>query len=292
MRPGFPKYVLSFTFLAAVISAARANDLKIVFLTRLPNGNTYTNTRYYKGERIRAEWRDQATWESGVTTYGPPRSTIWQCDAQRVLDLNLKSREYSLSQLNGECQNTRVQQLPAAKGTIDVYLDRVDTGERRQILGRTARHIITHQRQVASPQACWHDAELDEDGWYIELPQSEVARKLRGHSENADVMTTGANCRDEIRVHQTGVERPGLAAKLVRTWRSSSVQPDGTAKEHTSRWETEITELSDAPLDASLFDLPAGFTQVAKVDGQPEMPFSVAVHYWWQRAVKTVRSWF
>ena len=89
-----------------------------------------------------------------------------------------------------------------------------------------------------------------------------------------------------------GMEKPGFPVKLVQTSRSWLPQPDGTSKEYTSRWENEVTELSDAPLDAALFDLPTGFSKVAKIDARPEMPASVAVEYWWNRVVHELGSWF
>lgn len=277
----------------AVIPAMRAGDLKIVTVDRSQNGNTFINTRYYKGERTRLEWRDQAVWKPGLVAYGPPRASIWQCDAQRAIDLNLKSRQYAVTELNEECRSKAAPPLPAPKGTIDIYVERTDTGERRQILGRTARHIITHQRQVAGPNGCWRDAKLELDGWYIDIPEQEVDRKLRHGSidESAALMTHSENCRDQIKVRRTGVEKPGFPLKLVQTWRSSTVEPDGTSRQYTSRWETAVTEFSQAPLDPALFELPAGFTQVAKIDGCPDVPFSAAVGYWWHRTLNAVRSW-
>lgn len=291
MTPFSPRNLLSIVFLLA---AAYGNDLKVVTVVRLSNGTPYTNVRYSHGERTRLEWRDHSTWKPGVVTYGPPRATIYQCDAQRAVELNLRSHEYSVIELNDECRSKNASPLRAVKGTVDVYIETTDTGERQQMLGRTARHIITHQRQVASPGACWGNGERESDGWYIEMEQQEFARRFRQNSDNdlVNVIMTGANCRDKIVVHRSGLEKPGVPVKLVQTSRSLRPLADGTSTEYTSKWETEVTELNEAPLDAGLFEIPANFTKVAKIDGGPEMPFSVAVGYWWDRALRTVRSWF
>lgn len=281
-------------FLLGTISTVTAGDLKVVSVARFENGNTFTNTHYTQGERVRIEWRDQSTWKPGLVTYGPPRSTIYQCDAQRVLELNLKSHQYAEAELNDECRVKNAPPLPAPKGRIDVYIESTDTGERRQILGQTARHIITHQRQVAGPGACWEDGEMEWDGWYIDKQEQPIGRQLHPQSgdQSANVIMTGVGCRDRIEVHRRGVQKPGFPVKLVQTSRTSRLQADGTSKEFTQRWEIEVTELSDAPLDAALFVLPAGFNKVAKIDAGPDMPFSVAVDYWWHRTLRAVRSLF
>lgn len=291
MTPFSPRNLLSIAFLLA---AAYGNDLKVVTVVRFPNGTPFTSVRYFHDERTRLEWRDHSTWKPGVVTYGPPRATIYKCDAQRAVELNLKSHEYSVAELNDECRSKNAPPLPAIKGTVDVYIETTDTGERQQMLGRTARHIITHQRQVASPGACWGNGEMESDGWYIEMEQQQVARRFRQHSDNesVNVIRTGANCRDNIVVHRSGMEKPGRPVKLVQTSRSLRPLPDGTSKEYDNKWEMEVTELNEAPLDTGLFEIPANFTKVAKIDGGPEMPFSVAVEYWWDRALRTVRSWF
>jgi hypothetical protein len=277
----------------AAASSAYAGDLKVASVIRFQNGDVYSSVRYYRGERVRMEWRDQATWKPGLVTYGPRRATIYQCDAQRVIELNLEAHKYSTAELNERCRG-KAAPPPEAKGIVNIYIERTDTGERRQILGRSARHIITHERQVAGPQACWSDAEMDVDGWYIDMPEQPADKKLRNHTNNeAEPLTMSwANCRDKIEVHRAGIEKPGFPVKTVKTSRSSKLQPDGSRKEYTSRWEFEVTELSEAPLDAALFDLPANFSRVAKIDARPSVPFSVEVGYWWNDVVRTVSSWF
>ena len=293
MSPISPRNLLAFAIVLSAIPPASCSDLKVVTVMRFEDGDVYTNTRYYQGERIRTEWRDQTKWKPGLVTYGPPRATIYQCDAQRAIDMNLKSHQYSVTELNDGCRSKNMPPPVPAKGTVDVYIESTDTGERQQILGQAARHIITHKRQVASQNACWGNSETEVDGWYVDAEEHELARKFRHNSSDVvDVVMAGANCRDKIEIHRMGLEKLGSPIKLVQTSRSSHLQADGTSSEFTSRWEMEVTELSNAPLPPALFEIPASFTKVAKVDGQPEMPVSVAIEYWWRRTLKTIRSWF
>src|SRR5215471_4558040 len=129
--------LLVFLFFLTVLPTARGGDLKVVSVARRPNGDTYTLTQYYKGERTRREWRDLTTWKPGLVTYGPLRAAIYQCDARRALDLNLKSHKYAIFELNEDCKFKSAPPRPAPKGTMDVYIEAADTGERRQILGQT-----------------------------------------------------------------------------------------------------------------------------------------------------------
>lgn len=290
MNGVFSKNLLAFAMVLAAISPASCTDLKVVAVFRFRDGDTYTQTRYYQGERARSEWQEHTQWKPGLVTYGPPRATIVECDVQRAIDMDLKAHQYSVTELNDECVSKTAPAPPPTKGTVDVYIESTDTGERQQILGQTARHIITHKRQVASAQACWGNNETEVDGWYVD--GHDLARKPRQDESAANVVRTGANCRDKIVLHRTGLDKLGSPVKLLQISRSSHLKADGTSNESIIRWEMEVTELSQAPLDPALFELPAGFTKVARIDGQPEMPVSVAIEYWWQRALNTVRSWF
>lgn len=292
MNPGFRKSLLAFAVLLAAVLPASCTDLKVVTVFRFPDGDTYMQTRYYQGERIRSEWQDHTQWKPGLVTYGPPRATIVECDVQRTIDMDLKAQQYSVTELNDECVGKSAPAPPSTKETVDVYIESTDTGERAQILGQTARHIITHKRQVASAQACWSNNETEVDGWYVDLKEHQPNQKPRQDDGAANVVMTGANCRDKIVLHRKGLDKLGSPVKLVQISRSSHLKADGTSVESIIRWEMEVTELSQAPLNPSLFQLPADFTRVARIDGQPEMPVSVAIEYWWQRALNTVSSWF
>ena len=128
----------SLSLLAAILAAASgayAGDLKVASVIRFQNGDAYSSVRYYQGERVRMEWRDQATWKPGLVTYGQRRATIYQCDAQRVIELNLEAHKYSTAELNEQCRG-KTAPPPEPKGIVDIYIECTDTGERRQILGR------------------------------------------------------------------------------------------------------------------------------------------------------------
>jgi hypothetical protein len=290
----------------ALASAAYASDLKIVTTTRIQsNGHASTVTRYSKDQRSRTEWRNESggptkPGEPATYTYGPPRATIFQCDEHRALDLNLQDHEYTLHELDEQGRPKGVKPIAistkASGGTLTINVETIDTGERKQIFGRTARHIIRREKRVASPGACGRSGETESDGWYTDLEtRNGCVATPKAHAGVATVgilVAGGSQCMDKIEVHATGTAAMGFPLKLTTTSRDAIVLPDGTSKEITSTFENEVTELSEEPLDPALFELPAGFTQVTTLKDQPPVPASAVIREWWERMKRSVRSWF
>lgn len=293
-------------FISLVLSsAARASDLKIVTTTRIQaNGHATSVTRYIQGQRSRTEWRNESggptkPGEPVTYTYGPPRASIFQCDVYRALDLNLQDHEYALHELDEQGRPKGVKPIPistkASGGTLTINVETIDTGERKEIFGRTARHIIRREQRIASPGACGHSGESESDGWYTDLEERNgcvATPKARAGVATFALLTSGSVCMDKIGVHATGTAAMSFPLKLTTTSRDAIVLPDGTSKEITSTFESEVTELSEEPLDPALFELPAGFTQVTTLKDQPPVPASVVISEWWERVKRSVRSWF
>ena len=53
-------------------------------------------------------------------------------------------------------------------GTLKIWIENIDTGERKEIFGHTARHIITREKRIAGPGACSKPSLSETDGWYID----------------------------------------------------------------------------------------------------------------------------
>ena len=77
---------------------------------------------------------------------------------------------------------------------------------------------------------------------------------------------------NKVEIHHTGVQEVGFPIEMTT----------GSA-ERTSK--TEIIELSTAPLDPGLFELPSGFRQVSGfTDQPPPSPSSALLRLWaWVR---------
>jgi hypothetical protein len=137
-----------------------------------------------------------------------------------------------------------------------IEIESRDTGERRQMFGHPVRHIITTERRKTeytdkpSPEI----QEIMTDGWYMELP---VPCHLVSHSRVATV-----NVLTVYSVNQRG-RRPALPkAPKIKITRNGKA-PDGLAVwEKTGNSLLEVTKFSEAALEESLFEAPAGFRRV------------------------------
>jgi hypothetical protein len=153
---------------------------------------------------------------------------------------------------------------------LNIYFDTVDTGERKQFFGRTAKHLVMRWRQIAEPGACGLTQEGVRDGWYIPEPDS---RPARGY-----IMAMGSlggrMCRDQLIFH--GKPAP----------------PGISVLERNGSFTTEVLEMSDAPLDKKLFEVPSGFEKVESLPGQPTLSASARLGRDWAQLEQAFRSWF
>lgn len=142
-------------------------DLKITVSRTFGPYQTYTTT-YLKPDRKRVEEQQghrQQLWVGGpAATVRPPRvATITRCDLGQIFQLNLDDREYTSrlipKPLSAEEQKARAQELRAhaaqgpqlqrpAEPNLVIEIATVDTGERKQMFGYTARHVVTTEKRT------------------------------------------------------------------------------------------------------------------------------------------------
>jgi hypothetical protein len=291
--------------IAICCGLASAADLKIVTTLHSGSGSQAVPpsvfTRYFHGSRSRSDSRSSAghaarPGEKPVYTWGPRQAFIQQCDARRALMLNLDAREYTSTELDERGVPTgfkpAFQRREPAKGSVEIIIDSVDTGERKEMFGHTARHIVTHERRVVSPESCQQNTSSETDGWYIDLDVPSGSCYAVPHRTSAAVLfAASSSClQKKLEIHRTGVSEPGFPVKLTTTSHTSLAQSDGSQKEYTSTFESEVTELSEAPLDPALFEVPAGFKLVAKINTQPPVPTMVVLRMWWERVKRSIRD--
>ncbi|HVF23535.1 MAG TPA: hypothetical protein VM941_10680 [Pyrinomonadaceae bacterium] len=220
-------------------------------------GGTET-TLYIKGARMRNE---MAGGGAGFTN-------ILQCDLKRTITVNEKTRSYLISPTNspgtsaGAAEGdggpapraTTPAQPPAQRrgGVVEVTSTITDTGERKEMFGFTARHIKTSIVKKASPDACDKDQKIETDGWYIDFQYAFECPSERPKPDPMPVRPQRPDCKDEVRTKTIGTAKLGYPLLVTTT----IYQPDG----RTSSMTQEVLELSREPLDAALFDVPAGYT--------------------------------
>jgi hypothetical protein len=127
----------------------------------------------------------------------------------------------------------------------------VDTGEKKGILGFTARHFIT---TVERPTINGIGGSETIDGWYVEhervecsaLPLFELGAMLVSYPELPDA-------------HHVGPVPTGLAVQVTDTIRWAGGKYGASGR--TIKSELTVESIDDSLLDPKIFDIPAGFRE-------------------------------
>jgi hypothetical protein len=215
------------------------------------SGQTYENTIYIKGKRQRAEQNTGAMQIVSLT----------QCDLKRYVQLNPNAKTYIINlfaQTQTEIQNPKSEiqnpNVVRAGGVITSTVTYKNTGEKKKMFGYDAIRVITTMETVSSPDACSPtNSKMEIDGWYI---QAAFALDC-DYGINAG--NYGANrksgCQDKYQMKTVGSARRGFPVYEKMTFFDQSGKQIMTSV-------NEVIELSQATLDASLFEIPADYREV------------------------------
>jgi hypothetical protein len=248
------KGILIFSTMAIVLTggmAAFGQNYKIKQTTSM-NGQSFTSTVYVKGSRKRTE-------NSGIMGMGADIADIEQCDLKRNVKVNDKKRLYVVEPFaTGTDDTVPAKTAPMGQkatkgGTVTITTSTIDTGERKQMFGLSARHVKTTMTMRSSPDACsQQDTQIETDGWYIDLPAF-VCPVTAPRNPYAPQGIRG--CVDRTVVNNTGTGKIGFPLMLTQTIQS------GGQNGMTVTQKVETVEFSKTTLDDALFDIPAGYTQ-------------------------------
>lgn len=241
--------------------ATVANDLRIKY--RMTNaGQSMETTTMLKGARERSEMK---------MGYGMEIVNITQCDLKRTLQISDKARKYVITPMEtveatpNTGTSARVAPEPSRRGGVITYnTTAVDTGERKEMFGFTARHIKTTVSIESSADACSPmKQKMETDGWYIDFAFGLNCDYGGGQMTGSPQATGG--CRDRVRFNRQGAARPGYP--LMETTRMYG--PNGDVVFTSTK---EVVELAREPLDVALFDVPAGYVETADAQELYAMP--------------------
>jgi hypothetical protein len=275
------RILLPLCFLASVLPAAaqtQSSDLKIT-TRHTSNRSEFTTTTYYSGEKSRSE----AQLFSG-NVKGHHRAIIRQKGAERVqvYDLDLDAHEYVSYQTNllGATPGAKSIALKPSGKIYVINTDVVDTGERKEMFGHIARHLITKEKRIGGPENCYGgNTETEIDGWYIDYDVMPVSlRPQPGQSAHLVFHSGGMgspHCSDKIETHRTGPPL-GFPLKETTTWLGENSQQGNNPKAYSSTME--VVEFSEAPLKPALFKVPADFKKVKEIVDPTQPP--LVLTYW------------
>ena len=235
---------------AAAFAAEARADVKIKSRQTV-QGQTYENATYIKGKRQRTE------------AMGGQSVTIQQCDLRRDLQLMPQMRAYTVRP--SDEANAQAASAPAAStrrttertqgGLVTSTVTTKDTGERKQMFGYTARHLVITVETKSAPDSCNPlDSKMETDGWYID-----AAFQLDCDAERAtryyNPQPANGGCRDRFETKQVGTAKRGYPV-----WEKMTMfDKDGRA---SFSMVNEVVELSQATLDPLLFEAPADYREV------------------------------
>lgn len=221
-------------------------------------------TVYVKGMRKRTE--------SGAMMGMPaPPVTIEQCDLQRTVKLNDKKKLYFIIPFDKNNEEIIDEDAKPSKpkpepvkttqkgGTIHMWYNITDTGERKKYNGFTARHVWTYQKIKPSADACMMKDSIimKTDGWYIDLPKFNCPERYSYSQASMPAEQRKPDCMDRFVTHRSGKGKLGFPIEETRT-----IIMAGMKNEITTTMET--VEISTEKLDSMLFEIPPGYTLAAK----------------------------
>lgn len=227
------------------------------------SGMNMESTVYVKGKRKRTE-------SAGMMGMSTP-TTIEQCDKQRTIKINDKKKLYFIVPFSTEQDEvidedakpvTAVKKEPQPTtrttrkgGTITMWYNITDTGERKKMHGLTARHVWTYSKMKPSADACsMKDSMIIKtDGWYIDLPEFNCPISYRPGTATQPTYNQ-PECTDKFVTRKSGKGKLGFP--LTQT---TTIIMGGKTTEFSTSLET--LEFSTAKLDSMLFEIPPGYTE-------------------------------
>jgi hypothetical protein len=255
---------------------------------------------YLQPDRRRTEHRGSFGYRlrpNGRTMFCPaPRTAlITRCDLKQTFHLNFDDREYTASAL--QAFPTREEMLaraavssqsvvaPQREPSVLVETETVDTGERKELFGHTARHVVTTRRIIPLAGAKRGADTTVTDGWYIDL-NTHISCEPSWRSGHAFVTFHQQGEEGDVPTFtDVGEPESGFAVASKRTSSGTITSPDGSTRQHVSTWETEVTELSTAAIDPALFEIPSGFRLVERIRQEPGPPLVIRLKQAYERLV-------
>ena len=181
-------------------------------------------------------------------------ASIQQCDEGRGLQLNTQTRAYLVMPYAPATPAAAPAGAKQKGGRITYTTSVVDTGERKEMFGLTARHLKTTVVKQSSPDACDKKPEqVETDGWYVDVPASLTCAAAPQLSTEIRVDPRDSSCRDEVSYVRPDAS-PGYPLAYIMTAASGTEAP--------ARTSMEATDVKRLTADPQLFDVPADYIEV------------------------------
>ena len=236
--------------------------------------------RGFFGYRLRANGRE-------IYRPTPRTALIRRCDLQKAFHLNFDDREYTActiqafptrEEIRAGAEAVRQPSVQTAP-TVLVEAETVDTGERIELFGRPARHVITTRRVIPLAGSRCLPSETVADGWYIDLDTGLSCDPSWWSSGSGHAFLTlhkQGDQPDRPTFKDIGEPERGYAV-LSRSTQGGSVL------------ELEVTHLSTVAMDPTLFEVPAHFSRVERIRQEPVPPLVIRFKQAYERLKHSAR---
>jgi hypothetical protein len=256
--------------------------------TRRTSGDRLSqlDTLYLKGARQRTETVVEKPARADAINW----AVIRQCDEKRIFNLNERDKIYASSEIEDWSERLRkarpVSLTQTSGAEVMMTIDSVDTGERRQFEHYTARHVRINIRFEPSPGASTPPSVEETDGWYMDLPG--FGCQEQASSGFARLSASSGKRQDRLQIKWLGKALRGYPIE-----ETSLI----TERGNKTISKIELLEISEAPLNTSIFELPAGYRQALQTgNGGADLTkpdtISNRAQYYWTRLTFWVRGLF
>jgi len=232
---------------------------------------------YFQPDRKREEHRGYAGYRFGprsrdIYRRGPRTALITRCDLGQAFQVNFDDRQYTACPLQSfptrdelrarvdGVEQSRVETAP----TVLVETETIDTGDRRELFGRSARHVMTTRRVIPLSGSRSRESTTVTDGWYIDLDTRVSCDPWwSSGSGHAFVSILAKGEQPETPTFKDIGEPERGYVVLSRSTQDGSVT------------ELEVTHLSTVAIDPALFEVPANFSLVEWIRQDPVPPLAI-----------------
>lgn len=219
-------------------------------------------TTYIMGDRRRTEYRNTSKNRNpdGSFSIGDPQANvvIQRCDLRRSFGLNTKTQQYSAKDyppkpLTFVDSGRDTSSLPAYR----VETTTVDTGERKEIFGQTARHVITTTKTTPLGDTKGEPSVSVKDGWYIDY-QSRISCEPVAETKQQTFgwfMMGGARWRtSRLENVFVGQREEGLLVEGNQNSGTFTINGSNGVNLSLSN-DFQVTDFYRGPLDPTLFEV-------------------------------------
>ncbi len=254
-------------------------------------------TIYFRADAKRIEYR-----KVSGHRYGPHMAGIERCDLGEAYDLNLDRQEYDSApyppkpltkEQLAKSGMKPPQALPPGLPTLRIEVTTVDTGERKDFFGRTARHVITTTRETPLEGSHREAQETVIDGWYIDLDtRISCDRRWPDNKRGTGVayLRAGNAPSERIESVQNGKAETGFPVETKMISKSLFTLPDGSEKKTDSRDMMKVIDFAEGPVNPALFEVPAAFKRMDHIDSNGLGEQQSALTLAWYRVVDKVED--